>query len=197
MSLRERNRHHAKRHTQRTALELFEQRGFEAVTVAELAEEVGMAASTIYRHFETKEAIVLWDEHEADFEKALLAALGEHPPWEAMRRSAVNALAHRYDQDLEFQLRRMKFLYRTPAVHGAAVEADHRDREELAKALRLVLPREQREAAPLLAAGALLALEFALDRWQASGAELALGALIDTAFEQLGHLAALGRDERR
>ena len=50
--------------TQRTALPLFTEQGFDQVTVEDIADQVGMAASTIYRHFATKERIVLWDEHE-------------------------------------------------------------------------------------------------------------------------------------
>ena len=57
--------------TQRKAMELFQARGFDDVTVGEIAAEVGMAASTLYRHFATKESIVLWDEHESAIEDAL------------------------------------------------------------------------------------------------------------------------------
>lgn len=178
--------------TQRTALDLFEARGFEAVTVAELAEVVGMAASTLYRHFETKEAIVLWEEYEGEFDRALLRALGTYPPWEAMRRTAVEVMGPRYHEDAEFQLRRTRFIFQTEAIHGAAVEADYRDRKNLAEALRPVLPKDQREAAPLIAASALLALEVALDRWQAGQGKTALDRLINEAFEQLAHLAAFG-----
>lgn len=40
------------------ALELFETRGFDAVAVPEIANAAGVATGTIYRYFETKEALV-------------------------------------------------------------------------------------------------------------------------------------------
>ena len=96
-SLRERNRHNAMRTTQRAALDLFEAQGFEQVTVAEIAEAVGMAASTIYRHFETKEAIVLWDEHDASLDAAFVGAFTRHPPLKAIRTVFVDELWVRED----------------------------------------------------------------------------------------------------
>ena len=123
-SLRERNRHNAMRTTQRAALDLFEAQGFEQVTVAEIAEAVGMAASTIYRHFETKEAIVLWDEHDASLDAAFVGAFTRHPPLKAIRTVFVDELGPRYEDDLEFQLRRVQYIYATEAVHLAAGEAE-------------------------------------------------------------------------
>jgi len=40
------------------ALELFETRGFDGVTVPEIAAKAGVAVGTVYRYFETKEALV-------------------------------------------------------------------------------------------------------------------------------------------
>ncbi|HEY4124317.1 MAG TPA: helix-turn-helix domain-containing protein, partial [Rhizomicrobium sp.] len=40
------------------ALELFELRGFDGVAVPEIAHMAGVATGTIYRYFETKEALV-------------------------------------------------------------------------------------------------------------------------------------------
>jgi AcrR family transcriptional regulator len=178
--------------TQRTALDLFEQRGFDNVTVAEVAAEVGMAASTIYRHFDTKEAIVLWDEHEVGLDKALTREFGRKRPLAAMGEAFAAELGGRYDTDLDFQLRRVSYIYRTPQLHAAAVEADFEDRQELAAALRSLLPKKQRDAAPLLAGAAMLALDVAFDRWQQNGGKEPLRQLIDEAFAHLANLDALG-----
>ena len=191
MSLRERNRHNAMKLTQRTALRLFVERGFDEVTVAEIAEAVGMAPSTLYRHFSTKEAIVLWDEHEGAIDRALASALGRYPPLEAIRRVFVEELGGRYDDDLDFQLRRIRYIYRTEQLHAAAIEADFANREELTEGLEQILAAEHRPAAPLLAGAALLALDVAIDRWQRAEAATPLGAEIDRAFAQLAQLPHL------
>ena len=73
------------RETQLVAMDLFVERGFDAVTVDEIARTIGVAASTVYRHFGTKEGIVLWDEHDAAIDEALAAALQRQPPLRAIR----------------------------------------------------------------------------------------------------------------
>lgn len=46
---------------QETALELFQLRGYDAVTTAEIAKAAGVAEVTLFRHFPTKEKLVLGD----------------------------------------------------------------------------------------------------------------------------------------
>lgn len=175
--------------TQRTALTMFIERGFDEVTVGEIADEVGMAASTLYRHFDTKEAIVLWDEHDSAIDEALERELKTRPPWEAMRVAFVAALGARYDADLEFQLQRVTYIYETEQMHAAAVEADFEDRSELAAGLRHFLSKKQRHTAPLLAGAAMLAIDVAMDNWQQHKGKRPLGQLINEAFASLSHLA--------
>ncbi|MEM7143260.1 MAG: helix-turn-helix domain-containing protein [Actinomycetota bacterium] len=190
-SLRQRNRLNAMRLTQRTALAMFEAEGFEAVTVNQIAAEVGMAASTIYRHFDTKEAIVLWDEHDADMDAAYVREFTAKPPFAALRAVYADELGPRYDDDLEFQLRRVQFIYRTEGLHAAAVEADYRDTQELTAALETVLSKKHRGSAVVLARAALAALDIAFDRWQAAGGIKPLGPFIHEAFDAFANLDAL------
>lgn len=191
VGLRERNRRNAMRLTQRTALPLFIEHGFAQVTISEIAEAVGMAPSSIYRHFASKEAIVLWDEHDAAIDQALGAALRNRRPLDAIRHAFVGELGGRYDDDLDFQLRRVQYIYATTELHAAAVEADFADRAELTAALERVLTRPNRSAAPLLAGAAMLALDVAMDRWQKGGGVVPLGREIASAFDQLGRLPDL------
>ncbi|MDJ0768660.1 MAG: TetR family transcriptional regulator [Ilumatobacter sp.] len=190
-SLRQRNRHNAMRAAQRAALPLFRERGFDNVTVDEVAAEAGMAASTIYRHFTTKEALVLWDEHDVAIDDALAQRLKHQPPLEAIRDAFVETLGGRYDADLEFQLARIKFIYAAEALHAAAVEADFASRDELSGAVRHFLSRRNRDAAPIIAGAAMLALDVAIERWAAGDAKRPLSALIREAFDTLAHLEAL------
>lgn len=177
--------------TQRTALPLFIERGFDNVSVTEIAEAAGMAASTIYRHFGTKEHIVLWDEHDAAIDAALTNALSTQTPWSALRSVFVDEFSTRYDNDLDFQLLRVRYIYATEALHGAAIEDDLRNRAELGAGLAQVLSAENRDAAELLAGAALLAIDHAIERWQASPKPASLADLLRTTFDQLGHLDQL------
>ncbi len=179
------------RTTQRTALAMFLDRGFDNVTVGEIAEEVGMAPSTLYRHFSTKEAIVLWDEHDNAIDEALGKALKKLPPLQALRSVFVEDLGTRYDADLAFQLQRIQYIYGTEALHGAAVEADFQDRDELTAALRHFLSKPNRAAAPVIAGAALVALDVALDNWQSDSAKKPLATRIGEAFDQLVDLGSI------
>lgn len=192
MSLRERNRRNTLAVTQRTAVEMFVADGFDAVKVVDIAAEVGLAPSTLYRYFPTKEAIVLWDEHGDAYADALTSALADHAPFAALRESFVASFAGLYDSDREFQLTRVALIYRTPAIHAAAVEADMADRHYLTELLAPHLARSDPASAELLAGAALLAADWAFDRWQESGGAERLADLVATAFDRLGHLDALG-----
>ena len=177
--------------TQRTALPLFTEQGFDQVTVEDIADQVGMAASTIYRHFATKERIVLWDEHEPAIDAALEKHLRRLPPFEAVRTAFVSTLGDRYTDDLTFQLQRVQYIYAAEQLHAAAVEADFAARRELTDAIRRILSREQRSAAPIIAGAAMLALDVAMERWQAKHGKTSLGTLLSEAFDQLESLTTL------
>ncbi|MEO1060512.1 MAG: helix-turn-helix domain-containing protein [Actinomycetota bacterium] len=188
MSLRERHRRNTLSITQRTAVELFVAHGFEAVKVVDIADAVGMAPSTLYRHFPSKEAIVVWDEHAEDDGAAIERALEQLPPFAALRHAFVTTLADRYEADADFQLQRITLLYRTPAIHAAAIEADAADRAYLTALLERHLGDDHRPAAELVAGAALLAADWAFDRWQATRAARPLADLVGEAFDRLAHL---------
>ena len=57
--LRERKKRLMRRQLSDTATEMFMERGFEAVRVAEIAEACGVSEKTVYNYFPTKEALIL------------------------------------------------------------------------------------------------------------------------------------------
>lgn len=57
------------------ALELFEQDGFDATTVAQVAAAAGVTEMTVYRHFPAKEQLVLDD----PYDPVIAAAVAEQP----------------------------------------------------------------------------------------------------------------------
>ncbi len=179
------------RATQQEALRLFRSRGFDRVTVEEIAENVGMAASTVYRHFGTKENLVLWDQHNKAIDAAFAKTLGRQPPLAAIRDALVASLAPLYEANLEFELDRLGYIYDTPQVHAAAVEGDYDDRDELTSALRSTLSKPNKHAAPLIAGAAMLALDRALERWQEAGGKLPLATAITEAFATMESLGSL------
>src|ERR687897_2381320 len=74
--LRERKKARTRAEIQRQALRLFRERGYEATTVARIAEAAEVSESTFFRYFPTKEDVVLWDE----FDPLIFEAFRERPP---------------------------------------------------------------------------------------------------------------------
>lgn len=180
------------RETQLAALDLFERRGFAHVSVEDVARAVEMSPSTVYRHFGTKEALVLWDEHDAAITTALETHLGTRPPLEAIREAFVDGLTGTDGADQQALLRRVRFIFETPEIHAAAVAQDLRDRAALADGLRAVLPDEAPQVATMLAGAALLALDLALDAWQRTDDPSGLADHVRAAFAALAAVIAVG-----
>jgi AcrR family transcriptional regulator len=75
---RERKKAATRRAIADAALELFTERGFDAVGVREVAEAADVSTATLFKHFPGKEALVF--DEDADAEAALLAAVRDRRP---------------------------------------------------------------------------------------------------------------------
>ena len=199
MGLRERNRRNTLVTTQRLAIEMFMAHGYDEVKISEIAAEAEIAASTLYRHFPTKESIVVWDEHEAAWNTALTQRLRSLAPFEALHRAFVDCAAL-YDDDADFHLQRVGLIVAHPAITAASAGADAADRSDLAELVEPYIgttnePDDDwrlRAIANTLAASALLAGELAFEQWHARSGEVTLAELMDAQFDQLAALASLG-----
>ena len=80
--LRERKKERTRQLIAETARTLFSERGFERVTVAEIARAAEVSEQTVFNYFPTKEDLVYW--RMASFEEELLAAIRERPPGESV-----------------------------------------------------------------------------------------------------------------
>jgi AcrR family transcriptional regulator len=76
--LRERKKQQTRQLIADTARRLFAERGFDAVTVAEVAREADVAEKTVYNYFPSKED--LFYSRLESFEAELLAAIRDRPP---------------------------------------------------------------------------------------------------------------------
>ncbi|MFD3308639.1 TetR family transcriptional regulator [Streptomyces sp. NPDC058656] len=67
----------ARRRLQRAALELYQERGFDQTTTAEIAARAGVNERTFFRHFPDKREVLF--DGEADLRAALMEAVAEAP----------------------------------------------------------------------------------------------------------------------
>jgi AcrR family transcriptional regulator len=77
VGLRERKKEQTRQLIAETARRLFAERGFERVTVAEIARASDVSEQTVFNYFPTKEDLVYW--RLQSFEEELLAAIRDRP----------------------------------------------------------------------------------------------------------------------
>ncbi len=121
--LRERTRRVVQTEIGAAAMRLFLAQGFEATTMEQIANDVGISRRSLFRYFGTKEDIVLGNHVEQGriMKAALEARPASDPPWEALRAAlkvAVDDLAYS-PADL-FKITKM--LHETPSLRARHLE---------------------------------------------------------------------------
>jgi AcrR family transcriptional regulator len=173
------------RRVQEAALDLFERLGFDAVRVEDIAAAAEVGPATVYRHFGTKERIVLWDEYDPGLFAAIAARLAGESALAAVEGALTRELDRIYAADGERILRRARLVEATPAL-GAISSCD---REAMRAALaELFLKkgavRDELEAA-VVAGAAVAALHAAVAQWARERGERRLAKVIRGAFRRL------------
>lgn len=184
--LRERKRRDAMLRAQAAALDLFEARGFDAVTIEEIADASDVSTSSIYRYFGTKENLVLWDAFDPDAERMLAVAMAEPVPLEGIRRVFVANLATLTPAD-EHQIRRRTALMMTnPAIEQAATGLTYSVAELLGRVMaeRMDRPMVDLEIQVVSHAlsGAILGI---VHHWYGTGFAAPLSEVLDTGLDLL------------
>lgn len=170
IGLRERKKRTAMRRIQEVALDLFDERGFENVTIEQIAEAAEVSPSSVYRYFGTKEQVVLRDDFDVQFFEAVEAELASHPPVEAVRRAVAMILAEFFQRDDDLVRRRTVYTYEEPALRAAALAQT----DDFARAVADALSRAARRARgdlelQAVAACLVWSLDAAVRHWHTGG----------------------------
>jgi AcrR family transcriptional regulator len=186
--LRARQRAAAIKRIQEAALDLFDARGFESVTIEEIAEAAEVSPSSVYRYLGTKEGIVLYDEFDFRLLDSVETELAARPPVEAVRRAVASVMAAFFGRDEELARRKLRYALESPHLHAAMTQQVDQFSQLVADALARATGRDTNELEIQVIASTLVwALTTAARIWHAEGYTRPLQPLLDEALAVLEH----------
>ncbi|WP_326596503.1 TetR/AcrR family transcriptional regulator [Streptomyces sp. NBC_01803] len=170
--LRERKKQQTRQHISDVATGLFLERGFDAVTVAEVAEAADVSVNTVYNYFPAKEDLFL--DRGAEAVDRPSRRVREREPGE----SAAEALLRGLRDDIvnrrewmgltEGYFRFMRIAFGSPALMARLMRMQHETTERLAQTLRTEAGAPAGDHTPALIAVQLMA--FHGDLYRTAGA---------------------------
>lgn len=186
-SLRERKKERTRRELVAAALQLFEQKGYDATTVDEIAAAAEVSPRTFFRYFADKEEVAMGEVFDQSVIDLVNARPAGEPLVESLRHVVAGSLGLMNESDREALLPRLKIVYRTPSLRGRRWEYQLRFGRTAGTALaeRLGLPPDDL-GSRVTATAALMAVEVAMDRWQERDGRDDLGELLQAAVSSLG-----------
>ncbi|MCP2357663.1 AcrR family transcriptional regulator [Nonomuraea thailandensis] len=184
-TLRARRRAQTQRMIQAHAVRLFAERGYDATTVTDVAEAAGVSPMTVYRHFPTKEDLVLTDQHGRLVAEHLAAPAGGEPLVHRIGGALIGSAAALTDddRDREFLLTRLRLMISTPALRARHLDNQYALQQAIIDALgQEAADPETAFQARAAASACLAALHTALVRWAEDDGRSDLPDLIGRAL---------------
>lgn len=177
------------RHIQRVALDLFDERGFQQVSVEQIAETAEVSPSSVYRYFGTKEGIVLADDFDALSEAELTTIIDAEDLVGTVRTvvARFEPSADQQDSENNLALRRIRYFFDEPSVRKASYEI-------LANAVERIAPmltasgRFTSSEARVMSSALVFGYFSAVEQWYRNPAGRSIADVLD---ETLGTLRRL------
>jgi AcrR family transcriptional regulator len=193
LPLRERKRLRAMRRIQTVALDLFDARGFDQVTIEDIARRCEVSASSVYRYFGTKEQLVIWDEYDPAAIEAIVAELDSYSPYEAVRRVIGSFVQVAFEQDEDRIRRRLHLAYSTPSIEAASALQGYEMARLIAGILAAKLGRDPDDLDVQVFAHAYVGgVLGGMRHWYASGFSTPLPEILDRPLAALEGRIDLG-----
>lgn len=187
MNLTQRMRELVSTELTEAALRLMAADGFDAVTIDQIAAAAGVSRRTFFRHYASKEDVVVrfLTDMGADIAASLAARPADEPPSAALRHALgipLAACAGHHERAREV----VGLILGTPALMARLLERQSTWQDDIAAALAARRGLSPDDLYPRLAAGmALTAFDTILRRWHAEGAAEDPQKLADEAFALL------------
>jgi AcrR family transcriptional regulator len=179
----------ARARLQEAALALYGERGYEATTVAEIAERAGLTKRTFFRYFADKREVLFWGSDV--LEQQMVAAIEATPASAsalALIGAALDAAALRFEEFREFAGQR----YRIVASSRELQERELIKAASLAAAMAAALRARGFDdtAAALTARTGTTVMHVAFEQWVADPAKTPFQQIASDALAQLREIAA-------
>ncbi|MGY2083548.1 TetR/AcrR family transcriptional regulator [Blastococcus sp. SYSU DS0539] len=165
------------------AVQLFEDEGFDQVSVGSIATAAGVSVPTFYAHYPSKEHLVMRLAAPEEVAALIAAQPAELPLAVRIRRAAVDSLSGIAGEDRAQLHARWQIIAGSPALRHRAGEFDRITATMAAEALAEGGP--PRTADLVVASAYLAAYTTGLLVWADSGDETALEQCVEAAFEAL------------
>ncbi|MGA6159114.1 TetR/AcrR family transcriptional regulator [Stenotrophomonas sp. NPDC087984] len=202
-TLRERQRSQTRRAIQAHAVRLFTDRGYDAVTVVDVAEAAGVSAMTVYRHFPTKEDLVLVHQPALLIAEQVAASSATHPLVRRVGGALVEAATALTGGDGDkpaanerFLLDCLRLMASTPALRARHLDSQYALQQAVVEALGCdVTDPEAAFHAQAATSACLAAMHTALTRWAEDDGRTKLPDLITQALTaSFGHDVVARKD---
>jgi AcrR family transcriptional regulator len=183
--LRERWRLNAMRTIQERALDLFDERGFDAVTIEEIAAAAEVSPSSVYRYFGTKEGLIVADEFDSWSQEAVEAILDVNDPVGSLIQVVRNyEAAPAGPQTTRGPWRRVRYFFQEPSVRTAVCATLDRASQRIAPLMMTSGRFSQTQAR--VAANALVFGYFgALEQWYLDGGIHPIAKYVEEGLQPL------------
>ncbi|MGH9039577.1 MAG: TetR family transcriptional regulator [Acidimicrobiia bacterium] len=186
--LRERHRRRTEAQLEEAALTLFEERGFDLVTVDDIAAAADVSRRTFFRYFATKEDALLADQPRRleELREALAARPADEPALTALRH-ALLSLAGGHEQDRELLLRRAQLIRATPSLQSRAMGSQRTWEQAMTEmvAERLGVDPLVDLRPGVIASATLASLRTAISLWVSAGGRGDLVGMVSEALDLL------------
>ncbi|GAB3136803.1 acyl-CoA-like ligand-binding transcription factor [Amycolatopsis sp. NPDC004378] len=183
--LRERKKARTRAAIQRHALRLFDEQGYSATTVDQIAAAAEISPSTFFRYFPTKEATVLYDPFDPVLIAAALAQPPELSPTAALRATAGTIREQISGEDWARERQRQLLVFREPELRSAIMDQFAEGIDLLAGMAAERTGRERDEFEVRNWAGAVVGVIMAAFAGAASDPEADTLAVLDRALAHL------------
>ncbi|XVU22274.1 TetR/AcrR family transcriptional regulator [Actinoplanes sp. CA-054009] len=114
LGLRERKKMRTRAAIREAAMRLFEEQGYAATTVEQIAEAAEVSPSTFFRYFPTKEDTILTDDYDAMIVEAIRAQPRDVSPVRAVLRGMRGVFENLTEQEWAVERRRQRLIETVP-----------------------------------------------------------------------------------